>query len=474
MTTRWDAVVVGSGPNGMSAAVALARAGHSVLVLEGQPTLGGGARTLELTLPGFQHDLCSAIHPMALASPFFRELELERHGVEFIHSPYPLVHPLDGERAAVLERSVEATAARLGPDERAWLSVMSPLARDVEVLHQLVLRPVTSPPLGSPLAAARFGLQALQSAFWFAEEHFETVEAKAILAGCAAHSFCPLDAPLTNAAALVLAVLGQVSGWPLIKGGSQRLIDALVALLLRNGGAIERGRPITSLAELPESKVVLFDTHAEVVERICGDALPGWYRALLRAFRRGPGVFKLDYALSAPMPWLAPDAHRAATLHLGGTLPELAASEAQLSRGEVPSRPYALVAQQSRFDDTRAPAGQHTLWAYCHVPNGSDADATAQLEAQLERYAPGFQRLVLAKTAKRTSHFEAMNAAYVGGDISGGAVSGLQTFFRPAPGFSHATPNPRLLLCSSSTPPGPAVHGMCGFWAAQAALKKLR
>ncbi|MFZ5443990.1 MAG: phytoene desaturase family protein [Myxococcota bacterium] len=471
---RWDAIVVGSGPNGLAAAVALARAGHSVKVIEGQPTLGGGARTLELTLPGFQHDLCSAIHPMALASPFFRELELEKLGVDFIHSPYPLVHPLEGGRVAVLERSVEATAARLGRDERAWLRVMQPLARDFDVVKHLALSPVTRPPLGAPVGAARFGLQALQSAFWFAEENFETAEAKALLAGCAAHSFAPLDAPLTNAIALVLALLGQVVGWPLVKGGSQRLIDALLAVLLRNGGEVERSWPVTSLAELPDAKLVLFDTHAEVVERICGDALPGWYRALLRSFRRGPGVFKIDYALSGPMPWRNPEAAHAATLHLGGTLRELTESEAQHTRGEIPARPYVLVAQQSLFDATRAPAGQHTLWAYCHVPNGSDADATRELEAQLERWAPGFQRLVLAKAVKRTSHFEAMNAAYVGGDISGGAVDGLQTFFRPAIGFSYATPNPRLLICSSSTPPGPAVHGMCGYWAAQAALKKLR
>ena len=280
--------------------------------------------------------------------------------------------------------------------------------------------------------------------------------------------------PVPSRLALLLAVAGQAVGWPLVRGGSQKIIDALVALLLRNGGEIERDRPITSLDQLPDAKVVLFDTHAEVVERICGDALPSWYRALLRHFKRAPGVFKLDYALSGPMPWKAEACRQAATLHLGGTLPELAESEARLSRGEAPDRPYVLVAQQSLFDDARAPAGQHTLWAYCHVPNGSDLDATEQIEAQLERYAPGFQRLVLAKTAKRTSHMEAMNAAYVGGDISGGAVEGLQVVLRPAPGFAHATPNPKLLICSSSTPPGPAVHGMCGYWAAQAAMTTLR
>ncbi len=471
---RWDAVVVGSGPNGLAAAVALARAGHSVKVFEGQSTLGGGARTLPLTLPGFQHDLCSAIHPMAVASPFFKELELDKHGVEYVHSPLAVAHPLDGGRVAVLERGVEATAARLGADEGPWLRLMRPLVRDVEVLQHLMFSPVTRPPLHAPRAAARFGLDALRSAFWFAEEEFETPEAKALLAGCAAHSFSPLTAPLTNAFALLLAVSAQAGGWPLVRGGSQRLIDALTALLLRHGGEVQRDTPITSLAQLPDARVVLFDTHAEVVERLCGDALPGWYRALLRRFRRAPGVFKLDYALSGPMPWTAPEAHHAATLHLGGAMPELAASEAQVARGEAPTRPFVLAAQQSRFDDTRAPPGQHTLWAYCHVPNGSDLDLTEALEAQLERFAPGFSRLVLARAAKRTSHFEAMNAAYVGGDISGGAVDGSQLVFRPAPGFSHSTPNPRLILCGSSTPPGPAVHGMCGYWASRVALERLR
>ena len=469
----YDAVVVGSGPNGLAAAVALAKAGHSVKVVEGQSTLGGGARTLPLTLPGFQHDLCSAIHPMALGSPYFAELELEKHGVEYVHSPFPLVHPI-GAHAAILERGVEATAARLGPDEKAWLNLMKPLARDFDVLKRFMYYPVTSPPLNAPIAAANFGLKALQSAFWFAEENFETPAAKALLAGCAAHSFSALTTPLTNSFALLLAVSAQAIGWPLVRGGSQKLIDAMLALLLRSGGEVERDQPITSLDQLPPSKLVLFDTHAHVVERICGEALPGWYRALLRHFKPGPGVFKLDYALSAPMPWLAESCRGAATLHLGGTMPELAESEARVERGDFPEKPYVLVAQQSLFDDSRAPAGQHTLWAYCHVPNGSDVDATEQIEAQLERYAPGFQKLVLAKAAKRTSHMEAMNAAYVGGDISGGAVEGLQIVMRPAPGFSHATPNPKLMFCGASSPPGPAVHGMCGYWAAQTAIQKLR
>lgn len=474
MSRTWDAVVVGSGPNGLAAAVALAKAGHSVKVIEGQPTYGGGARTLELTLPGFRHDVCSAIHPMGAASPFFAELGLEQHGVEFIHSPAPLAHPLVGGTAAVLERDVEATAAGLGVDEAAYLKLMKPLVRDFDAVKPLLMNPVTRPPLKAPLKAARFGLHALRSAFWFAEEHFEGPLAKALLAGCAAHSFSPLTTPMTNSIGLALLVAGHAVGWPLVKGGSQGIVDALLRLLKAHGGELETNRPVTRLDELPPSRLVLFDTHAHVMEQVCGDALPGWYQAALRGFQRGPGVFKVDYALDGPVPWLAKDCARAATVHLGGTMPELAKSEAAPAEGRVPEKPYVLVAQQSLFDETRAPAGHHTLWAYCHVPNGSTEDATPHIEAQLDRFAPGWSKRVLARHAKGPQGFEATNASYLGGDISGGAVEGLQLLFRPVPGPPYVTPNPKVLLCSSSTPPGPAVHGMCGYWAAQVALERLR
>jgi len=468
-----DALVIGSGPNGLAAAVRLAQAGCSVKVLEAQPAPGGGARSAELTLPGFVHDVCSAIHPLAAASPFFKSLALEQAGLELVHGEVPLVHPLEAS-AAVLRRSVEETAAGLGADERAYRSLMQPLVDGYEDLAPLLFNPVTRPPLGAPLLAARFGLKALRSAEGFARGRFVTEEARALFAGCAAHSFAPLTSPLTASFGLVLQLLGHVVGWPLIRGGSGALVKALVTKLRELGGELEVGRPVTGLAGLPEAKLVLFDTHAHVMAKVCGDALPASYQRALAAFRRGPGVFKLDYALSGPMPWARPECAKAPTVHLGGTLDELTASEAAPAAGRVPEKPYVLVAQQSLFDASRAPPGQHTLWAYCHVPNGSTEDATAAIEAQLERHAPGFSRLVLARAVRRPADLEAHNASCVGGDISGGAVDGRQLFVRPAWGRPYATPNPRVLLCSSSAPPGPGVHGMCGFWAAELALKRLR
>jgi phytoene dehydrogenase-like protein len=472
---RLDAVVVGSGPNGLSAAVALARAGFSVKVLEAQPTPGGGARTLPLTLPGYRHDVCSAIHPLAAASPFFRELKLETRGVRFIHPAAPLAHPLDGGQVAMLERSVDETAAGLGADEHRYRALMAPLVRDFdEVLLPLVMNPVTQPPLGTPFKSALFGLKALQSAQAFAESHFVDPRTRALLGGCAAHSFAPLTAPLTNSVALMLAVSGHAVGWPMLEGGSQALVHALLEALREAGGELETGHPVTSLAELDDARLVLFDTNAHAMSAICGDALPPAWHEEVAGFRRGQAVFKLDYALSGPMPWAAKSAARAGTLHLGGTLEQLATSEAAVNAGQLSDRPYTLVAQHSGFDPTRAPAGHHTLWAYCHVPNGSTVDATDRIEAQFDRFAPGWRSLVLARASKGPRELEAGNANYLGGDISAGAMDGLQLFMRPTVGLPYVTPNPRLLLCSSSAPPGPGVHGMCGFHAAQVAIARLR
>lgn len=472
---RYDAIVVGSGPNGLAAALVLAKAGHSVKLLEGQPTFGGAARSMALTKPGFVHDLCSSIHPLAAGSPFFASLPLEKYGVKFLHSDFPLVNPLDGGEAAVLERSVEATAARLGADERAYVRLMKPLVDGFDELKGLIYNPVTKPPLSAPVLAARFGLAALESAAGFAADTFQDVRTKALLGGCAAHSFSPLTAPLTNAFALILAVTGHAVGWPFIEGGSQRLVDALVAMLREAGVELEHSHPVTRLDELPPHRLVLFDSHAHVMARVCGDALPASYRRrVLDGFRLAPGVFKVDYALDAPVPWSAPEARRTSCLHVGGTLEELVESEAAPAAGRLPERPYVLVAQHTPFDATRAPAGHHTLWAYCHVPNGSTADMTVAIEAQLERFAPGFSKHVLARATKHALEFEATNQSHVGGDISGGAVEGLQLFFRPTFGLPYATPNPAVLLCSSSAPPGPGVHGMCGAWAGQVALARLR
>jgi phytoene dehydrogenase-like protein len=470
----YDAVVVGSGPNGLAAALVLAKAGRSVKVLEGQATFGGGVRSMALTEPGFIHDLCSAIHPLAAASPFFSSLPLEKFGVRFVHADFPLVNPLAFGEAAVLERSVEATAARLGSDEGAYLRLMKPLVDGFHDLKGLIFNPLTKPPLKAPFLAARFGLAALQSNVGFVESQFQHPATKALLAGCAAHSFSPLTAPLTNAFGLILAMTGHAVGWPFIEGGSQRLADALVAMIREAGGELEANVPISKLEELPPHRLVLFDTHAHVMTRLCGEALPSSYRRKVeQGFTRGPGVFKLDYALDASMPWASKAATRTSCLHVCGTIEELTESEAGPSAGRVPEQPFVLVAQHSPFDPSRAPAGKHTLWAYCHVPNGSTVDMTNRIEAQLERFAPGFQKHVIARHTKSPADLEATNASYLGGDISGGAVEGMQIVFRPTFGLPYVTPNEKVLLCSASAPPGPGVHGMCGFWAAQVALERL-
>lgn len=468
-----DAVVVGSGPNGLAAAIAFARAGRSVNVLEAAATPGGGARSAELTLPGFTHDVCSAIHPFAAASPFFRELELGKHGLDWIHPAAPFAHPLDDGSAAVLERSLEATAAQLGADEKPYLELLRPLVERWEELLPMLLSPLPLRP-PAPLLLARFGLRAIRSARGLAEATFRTERARALFAGAAAHSLSSLDAPLTASFGLVLAAAGHAVGWPLPRGGSQRLVDALVAVLEEHGGEVRCGMRVESLEALPPSRVVLFDTSAWEMTRICGHALPSRYHRAIRRFRRGAGVFKVDYALDGPVPWAAQACARAGTVHLGGTFDQVAESEQAMAEGRIPERPYVLVAQQSLFDDARAPAGHHTLWAYCHVPNGSTVDMIERIESQLERFAPGFRRHVLARSSRTPAMLEAYNSNSAGGDISAGAVEGAQLFFRPTRAFvPYRTPNPRVFLCSASAPPGPGVHGMCGWHAAQHALRAL-
>lgn len=464
-----DVVVVGAGPNGLAAAITCAEAGRSVLVIEGNDTIGGGSRTAELTLPGFAHDVCSAIHPLAAVSPFFASAGLERHGLELLHAPIALTHPLDGGRAGVLHRDVQETAAGFGIDERAWQRHVGWLARHWDAVAPGTLGPLLRVPRHTVVLAA-FGARGALPATLLGRA-FATDEAKGIFAGCAAHAFLPLSHPLTSAMGLMLLASGHVAGWPVARGGSQAIVDAMAARLLELGGTIETGRMVRSLAELPESRAVLFDVTPRQLLDICGDALPGRYRQRLSRFRYGPGVFKVDYALSERVPWTNEDSRRAGTVHVGGSMAEVTAAEAEVASGRHPERPFVLVGQQSIADSSRAPSGQHTLWTYTHVPNGSDVDMTTAIEDQLERFAPGFREVVLARHVATSSWYEAYNPNLIGGDINGGSFAGPQLVLRPRPGVRpYRTGNPRLYLCSSSTPPGGGVHGMCGMLAANAAL----
>jgi phytoene dehydrogenase-like protein len=466
-----DAVVVGSGPNGLAAAIELARAGRSVLVCERSDHVGGGTGTAELTLPGYHHDVCSAIHPLAVGSPFLRSLPLAAHGLEMIEPEVQAAHPLDGGRAAVLHRSLEATAAGLGErDGDAYAALVGPFASRWEDLAEIVLA-VPRPPR-HPLLAARFARSGMRGAAGLATASFQGEAARGLVAGMGAHSMRPLDRPPTAAFALVLLALGHAVGWPVARGGSHAITAAMAAHLRSLGGEIRTGHDVRSPADLPRSRAVLFDVTPRQLLAICGGQLPGRYRSALRRYRYGPGVFKVDYALSAPVPWQAEPCRRAGTVHVGGGLAEIVAGEAAVARGGHPQRPYVLIGQQSLVDPTRAPAGCHTLWAYCHVPNGSTVDMTAAIEDQIERFAPGFRNIVLARSARGPAALEAMNPNYVGGDINGGAADLRQLLARPVARLEpYATPNRRFFLCSSSTPPGGGVHGMCGYHAARAALR---
>ena len=466
---NYDAVVVGAGPNGLTAACVLARAGRRVLLVEARHSVGGGLSSAELTLPGFTHDLGSAVHPFGVASPIFRSLELERYGLRWVQPPTPLAHPLDGGRAVCLERSVRATAAGLGRDGLAYQWLMAPLARWWTQIQPFVLNPLRFPP--HPLAAARFGLRALWPVALLARALFRQQAAPALLAGLGGHSFLPLEAPLSAAPALVLGALGHTVGWPIPQGGAQAIANALAACLRAHGGEICTSWQVEQIDELPPAPAVLFDLTPRQLLRIAGERLPANYRRRLERFRLGPGIFKLDYALDGPVPWAAPECARAATIHLGGTLEEIAAAERAPMRGEHAAQPYVLLAQPTLFDPTRAPAGKQIVWAYCHVPNGSTVDMTGAIEAQIERFAPGFRDRILARSAMACADMEAWNANLVGGDISGGLPDWRQLLTRPTASLSpHRTPARGIYLCSSSTPPGPGVHGMCGYHAARAVL----
>lgn len=469
---RYDAVVVGAGPNGLAAAVELARAGRSVLVREGAETVGGGTRTDELTLPGFVHDVCSAIHPLALASPFFRTLGWERHGVEWVHAGAPLAHPLEDGTALVVERSVDETAATLGPDGEAYRKLVAPLVRNADALMEMFLGPVLRVPR-HPLVAARFGLVAARSARGLAAR-FSGEGIRAALAGCAAHALLPLDRLPTGAFGAVFLVLAHAYGWPMARGGSAALTEALAAELEGLGGVIETNRPVASLNDLPDAEAVLFDVTPKQLVAICGDRLPARRRRRLARFRYGPAVFKVDWALDGPIPWKADGCGRAGTVHVGGTFQEIHEAESAVGRGEVPERPFIVLAQQTLFDPSRAPEGKHTVWGYCHVPNGCPVDMTERMEETIERFAPGFRDRILARHSRSPAALEADNPNYIGGDIAGGRVDLRGMLLRPTISADpYATGAGGIFLCSSSTPPGPGVHGMCGYHAARSALRYL-
>jgi phytoene dehydrogenase-like protein len=468
----YDAVVVGAGPNGLAAAILLAQEGLSTLLVEARARVGGGSRTDALTIPGYMHDVCSAIHPMAAVSPFFRTLPLDRHGLSWIDPPAALAHPLDDGTAAMLYPSLDATADALDRDAGSYRQLFAPLVEHREELFPELLGPLRWPK--NPLLLAQFGLHAFRSAQWLADGMFETGSARALFGGCAAHAILPFDRTASAAIGLALMLVGHAQGWPFPRGGSEAIARALADHLESLGGEIETGRSIGSLTDLPSARAVLFDVTPRQLVAICGDDLPSGYRKRLAKYRYGPGVFKLDWALDGPIPWTARACSSAGTVHLGGTFEAIAAAEAEVWRGVHSERPFVLVAQQSLFDVTRAPAGKHTAWAYCHVPSGSTLDMTQVVENQIERFAPGFRDRILARSKMSPADFQAYNPNYVGGDITGGVTDLAQLFTRPvARANPYTTPNRRIFLCSSSTPPGAGVHGMCGYFAAKAALHRV-
>jgi phytoene dehydrogenase-like protein len=468
-----DAVVVGSGPNGLAAAITLAQAGIKTQVREAQPTIGGGLRSVELTAPGFTHDVCSAVHPLALSSPFFRSLPLDKFGVEWIQPPTPLAHPLDNGRVALLERSLEATATGLGEGGRSWLRLLAPF---VHSWHELMTGVLASPLQvpKHPFLMARFGLQAVRTASGLARGMLAGERARALFAGNAAHSFLPLDEWGSAAFGLLLSGSGHAVGWPIVRGGSQRLADGLAAYLISLGGEIATDAPVGRLDEVRSAKIVMLDLSPPQIARLAPDQWPAGYRHALERYRFGAAAFKVDWALDAPVPWSAPECASTATLHLGGTLEEIVASEAAPSRGEVSPRPFILFVQPSLFDPTRAPAGKHTAWAYCHAPNGCTLDLTGHIERQVERFAPGFRERVIARSVLTPADLQRRNANLIGGDISGGMMDLRQVVARPVLSPTpYRTPLRGVYICSASTPPGGGVHGMSGHHAARAALAEL-
>lgn len=473
MAERVDAVVVGAGPNGLAAALVLAESGRQVVVVEAAPTVGGGSRTAELTLPGFQHDVCSAVHPMAVASPFFRAFDLSAHGVEMLQPEAAYAHPLDGARAGIAWRDLNRTAAELGEDGQAWRGLLGPLALHWEQLADLLLSDFRSIPrnLVTPLRLLRRVVEQGSPAW---NLRFRSDVAPALLTGVAAHAIAPVPGLAPAGAGLWLASLGHAVGWPIPRGGSQRIVDAVANRIRQLGGEIRTGEQVTALSQLPNANCVLLDLTPRGLLGIAGEQLPSAYRGWLERFRYGNAVCKVDFALSDSVPWAAEGCRSAGTVHVGGSRGDIAASEQQVRDGLHPERPYVLVSQPGVVDDTRAPRGQQTLWTYAHVPRGSTVDMGDAVAAQLERFAPGFRDVVLQRSVVTAAQHEAYNANYVGGDISAGATTPWQLVMRPAPRWDpYRTPIDGVYLCSSSTPPGPAVHGMAGVHAAGRALRQV-
>jgi phytoene dehydrogenase-like protein len=467
--SSYDAVVVGSGPNGLAAAITLAQAGRAVIVLEAKETLGGGLRTEELTLPGFRHDVCAAVHPLAMVSPFFKSLDLSAYGLEWIHPPLPLAHPLDGEEAVLLKPSLKATADGLGPDASAYLKLIGPALENADKIVPELLKPLGIPK--HPFAMRHFAPVAMRSAAGLAASRFRDKRARALFAGNAAHSILPLDRSSSAAFGMMLSMLGHAVGWPIARGGSQKIADALSACLQSSGGELKTSVPVSSMSDMPKARVYLFDITPRQLARIAGLHFSDTYRRRLERHAHGPGVFKIDWALSESIPWSDPQCLDAGTLHLGGTLEEIARSEADTGRGIAPEKPFVLLSQPSLFDSTRAPDGKHTAWAYCHVPNGCEVDMTDRIEDQVERFAPGFRNCISARHTMSPADMEAHNPNYIGGDIVGGSQSFRELFILPLGRLrAYATPLDGVYICSSSMPPGGGVHGMCGHLAGKLAL----
>jgi phytoene dehydrogenase-like protein len=469
---RKKACVIGAGPNGLAAAIVLAQAGLEVEVFEAESQLGGAARTMDLTLPGFHHDFGSAVHPMAVGSPFFASLPLHDYGLEWIHSPAPLAHPLDDGTAVLLERKFDDAQAALGEDGAAWRGLMEPLAKRWNELAHDILRPLLAWP-SHPFLLARFGMDALPSANFVARHRLRTERARALFAGLSAHSFLSLDQTLSASFGMVMGITAHAVGWPLPRGGTQSITNAMSGYLAALGGRIHASTRIESFRQLPACDLTLCDITPQQLLHLSDKKFSPSYRNRLKRYRYGPGVFKVDYALASLIPWTAADCLRAATVHVGGSMKEIAASEAAMSQGKISDRPFVLVTQPTLFDTSRAPEGKHIAWAYCHVPNGSQADHLENLEDQIERFAPGFRGCVLARRVFSPSELETMDANLVGGDINGGAIDARQFLFRPT-WRQYRTSAQDVYLCSSSTAPGGGVHGMCGYNAARMALRRLK